>query len=66
MDLTEHSDAVGACPDSSAAAGMIGGVIGAGFKVHILCADILHDGLDKPLEPEEARLGTVGSEGEHL
>ena len=49
MDLTEHSDAVGARPDGSAAAGMIGGVIGAGFKVHILCTDILHNGFNKPL-----------------
>ena len=66
MYLTEHADALIACPNGRAAAGVVGGIIGAGLEAYILRAKVFYNSLDETLDGEEIDLRTVGAEGEIL
>ena len=66
MDLAEYAQLDLAGVDLRAAAGVVGGVVGASLKADVFDAARLEDRLDAALEREEVHIVAVGAEGEEL
>ena len=66
MNLAKHTHTVAAGVYAGAAAGMIGGVVGAGLKPDIPGPNGFHERLNDAFHGEEVHLRTIGAQAEHL